>query len=233
LPPAQITIVAGASTETRPPGRGWGAAMSEVLKVTSFVVRRESGASEVLLIRHPNAGVQFPAGTVESDETPAAAALREAWEETGLAGFGSPLACGELVEELAPPAWMTASVTPVYARPDGSQLEWAALEIRRGLPVVGERRQNGFVQITYEEVDRVPDPQYVTFRLTGWVREDALARVRRRFFYLLPFEGDTPPAWDHAADGHTWTLFWQPLDALPAMVPPQDAWVSYLAAARS
>jgi 8-oxo-dGTP pyrophosphatase MutT (NUDIX family) len=207
--------------------------MSEALKVTSFIVRGAPRASEVLLIRHPFAGVQFPAGTVEDGETPSSAALREAAEETGLAGFGAPLACGELVETFAPPEWVTAAATPVFARPDGSQLEWAAaLEIRRGLPVVGERTQNGLVQITYEEFDRAPDPQYVTFRLTGWVRQEALARVRRRYFFALPFDGDTPQAWDHTADGHTWTLFWRRLDALPPIVPPQDAWVSYLVVAR-
>ena len=37
-----------------------------------------------LVIDAPEAGIQVPAGTVEADETPAAAALREAREETGL-----------------------------------------------------------------------------------------------------------------------------------------------------
>lgn len=44
----------------------------------------------LLVFRHPlepSAGIQVPAGTVEPDEEPDAAVLREAWEETGLAGL--------------------------------------------------------------------------------------------------------------------------------------------------
>jgi 8-oxo-dGTP pyrophosphatase MutT (NUDIX family) len=37
--------------------------------------------------RSPEAGVQVPAGTVGDGEDPEAAALREAWEETGLEGL--------------------------------------------------------------------------------------------------------------------------------------------------
>jgi len=36
---------------------------------------------------HPEAGIQVPAGTMEAGETPEAAVLREAFEETGLAGL--------------------------------------------------------------------------------------------------------------------------------------------------
>ena len=37
--------------------------------------------------RSPEAGIQVPAGGVEKDEDPADAALREAYEETGLSGL--------------------------------------------------------------------------------------------------------------------------------------------------
>ena len=36
---------------------------------------------------HPDAGIQVPAGTIEIGEKPADAALREAFEETGLDGL--------------------------------------------------------------------------------------------------------------------------------------------------
>lgn len=172
--------------------------------------------------------MQFPAGTVEADETPEAAAVRVTTEETGLFDFGPAVSAGELVETLAPPAWVTSATAPLLARPDGTVIRWAALEIRRGLQVTGQREENGYVQIAYEEVDRYPNSRYVTFGVTGRVNANILTRTRRRFFYLLPLTSDTPLSWDHTADGHTWTLFWRPIDDLPLIVAPQDAWVRYL-----
>lgn len=46
----------------------------------------------------PEAGVQVPGGTIEAHETPEAGALREAFEETGLADL-------ELVRHLATDLW--------------------------------------------------------------------------------------------------------------------------------
>jgi 8-oxo-dGTP pyrophosphatase MutT (NUDIX family) len=198
----------------------------ELLKVTCFVVRAGADGPQVLLLRHPFAGVQFPAGTVEPGEAPEAGGLREAREETGLAGFGPARLVGEQVERLAPPAAVMLVTSP---RPDRASNSRATL--RNGYNVVVEREAEGFVQVTFEEFDRAPDPQYVTYRLTGWVAAEALARARRRFFYVLPFDGETPDAWEVSDDGHTWTLFWAPVAALPAIIPPQDQWVAYLASA--
>src|SRR5262249_43927849 len=46
-------------------------------KVTAFVTRDAAQARELLVFRHPHAGVQIPAGTVEKGESAEAAALRE------------------------------------------------------------------------------------------------------------------------------------------------------------
>ena len=52
-------------------------------KVTAFVTRTTGEGLELLLLEHPFAGIQIPAGTVE-DETPEEAVLREVAEETGI-----------------------------------------------------------------------------------------------------------------------------------------------------
>ena len=49
---------------------------------------------------HPEAGIQVPAGTVEPGETPHAAALREAAEETGLAGLTTAHFLGEHIRDM-------------------------------------------------------------------------------------------------------------------------------------
>jgi 8-oxo-dGTP pyrophosphatase MutT (NUDIX family) len=53
-----------------------------VEKVTASVKRLARGCDELLLFEHPYAGIQVPAGTVETGEVPGAAARREAAEES-------------------------------------------------------------------------------------------------------------------------------------------------------
>ena len=60
--------------------------MNEVVqKITAFIVRERVGVKEVLVFKHPTAGVQIPAGTVEKGEDLETVVKREAYEETGKA----------------------------------------------------------------------------------------------------------------------------------------------------
>lgn len=53
-------------------------------KACPVVLRSPEGKCEILAFAHPSAGHQFIKGTVEASETPAAAALRELYEEAGI-----------------------------------------------------------------------------------------------------------------------------------------------------
>jgi 8-oxo-dGTP diphosphatase len=60
--------------------------------------------AHLLVFRHPTApeaGIQVPAGTVQAGEPPAVAVLREAAEETGLAGLVLDRLLGEQVRAMA------------------------------------------------------------------------------------------------------------------------------------
>jgi len=194
-------------------------------KVTAFVTRTTERGRELLLLEHPFAGIQIPAGTVE-DETPEEAALREVAEETGIdsATIASYLGCHDV--SLPEGQRIIVAPTRVYARPDPTSFDWAYL--RKGILVAVNRRVSGFAQITYEEPDRVPDPQFITMSITGWVPDGALADTVVRHFFQLEYCGHSKARWTVVADNHRFTLFWAPLSDLPEIITPQDEWLVFL-----
>jgi 8-oxo-dGTP pyrophosphatase MutT (NUDIX family) len=195
-------------------------------KVTAFVTRGGLSGEELLLLEHPFAGVQIPAGTVEEGEAPEDAACREAAEETGLSRIALLAGLGSEDWHLPEPLRMITTRTPVYARPDPISFDWATLP--RGAMVHVERAAAGFTQVTFQEWDRWPDRSYLSMRITGWVPDEALAAIRRRHFFHLRHRGDTPPRWQVQIDNHRFTLFWAPLTRLPRPVSPQDGWLRFL-----
>lgn len=196
-----------------------------VEKVTAFVTRPSPTGPDLLLFRHPNAGIQIPAGTVEDDETPEAAVLREAAEETGLASLSVQRYLGHRDEPPAAGYRLAVEPTAVYSRPDPASFDWAHL--RKGIPVKVNRVANGYTHVTYEEFDRVPDPQYVTLCIIGWVPDRALTGKRTRHFFHLQLEGSSEESWTVHIDNHMFTLFWASIDNLPEIIYPQNEWLEF------
>jgi 8-oxo-dGTP pyrophosphatase MutT (NUDIX family) len=197
-----------------------------VEKVTAFITREQRGKPYLLLFEHPSAGIQIPAGTVESGEPPEAAVIREVAEETGLR---SPSICRHLgcVEGKLPEGQrIIAEPTKVYAQPDATSFDGAHL--RQGIPIALLRQAGGFSHVIYEEFDRVPNPHYVTLSITGWVPDEVLADSTRRHFFHLEFAGHSEERWTVFADNHRFVLFWAPLSALPEIIYPQSEWLEFL-----
>jgi 8-oxo-dGTP pyrophosphatase MutT (NUDIX family) len=72
-------------------------------KVLAYIVRD----GRLLVFRHTDysyeeVGIQVPAGSIRPDETPEAAVLREAREETGLTGFQIVRKLGEMEYDISP-----------------------------------------------------------------------------------------------------------------------------------
>ncbi|MBI5033619.1 MAG: NUDIX domain-containing protein [Chloroflexi bacterium] len=182
----------------------------------------------MLLLAHPYAGNQFPSGTVEENETLDHAVLREVAEEAGLVAPQVRIVkqIDALDDNLSEQTRIVTRKTKVYARPDATSFDWA--EFRRGVWVNVEREQNGFTQVTYEELDDYPNGNYVSYRITGWVPSDALTAKQRRHFFHLIADGDTPETWTQFSDNHTFRLFWSPLAALAEIVYPQNRQFEYV-----
>jgi 8-oxo-dGTP pyrophosphatase MutT (NUDIX family) len=195
-------------------------------KVTAFITRKWNSDPELLLFKHPHAGIQIPAGTVETGETPEEAVLREASEETGLSDLTISHYLGAKVGQLPGDQRVIRTHTRVYARPDLNSFGWA--HIRPGIKVSVIRTADPFVQIQYQEFDRLPDPQYITYSIKGWVPAEALADTLRRHFFHLIFSGSSPKRWRTTTDNHTFSPFWADLYTLPDIIPPQNEWLTFL-----
>jgi 8-oxo-dGTP pyrophosphatase MutT (NUDIX family) len=195
-------------------------------KVTAFITRQTENEHQLLLLKHPYAGFQFPAGTVESGETSEQAVLREVIEETGLT-ISSPSAyLGCQRTQLPSDQAIILPPAPVFARPDKTSFDW--IWIRSAVQVKVLQTVPDFTQITYIEYDQVPEPNFVSMQITGWVPNENLAQNLKRHFFHLICEGATKTKWDVFSDHHTFTLYWSPLENLPSIIPPQDAWLKYL-----
>jgi len=118
--------------------------MEIVDKAVAAVVRQSGGTREVLVFRHPLAGVQLPKGTVDAGEALSAAALRELHEESGLKLDVVPLSVG---------TWDRTLDGTFGERPSGQLHRWHVhvLDAPPGLPdawshvAVGSAEEEGLV----------------------------------------------------------------------------------------
>jgi 8-oxo-dGTP pyrophosphatase MutT (NUDIX family) len=196
-----------------------------ITKVTSFVTRETepSGTSELLVFRHPDAGVQLPAGSVEPGEAFEAAALREVEEETGLMDARLVARLGTRVTELGS---MKAFYEDAILRKGPSEEAEILDQVPRGWWCRIQGEQGEYSEICYEELNRYTDPQLVIVRFSGWVKSASLAHRMERGFFHIRATGATPDRWvKRAEDRFDFECFWLPLVPKPDIQSPQQEWI--------
>lgn len=172
--------------------------MNQLGKVTAFVVTRDE-PRHLLVFKHPTAGLQLPAGTVEPGEAPVAAAKREVWEETGVEVASRGVVLGEQTGELG-----RGRAVLVETVESNGEL------FRRGHQVVVLRHDEnrGVVRIREEVFDYDVTPPRVIASTKGEVRADALAFRIRRTFVLFVEQAEIGEPWIRRADGHEFEIRW-------------------------
>lgn len=199
-----------------------------VEKVTAFVTRERNGVKELLLFKHPTAGIQIPAGTVEEGETPETAVMREVYEETGLRAVKIEKSLGGIENELEEDERVVSITGPIYTNPSLSANVYKE-KLTRGLTVNYDSTHTDFRHVSYTEYDGAHDSTRIRRKITGWVPSESLSTRKTRHFFLLTTLEETAQAWEVKGDqGHVFKLFWTPISALPPIVPPQHRWLDYV-----
>ncbi len=205
--------------------------MSEVVqKVTAFITRERNGGRELLVFKHPTAGIQIPAGTVEANEDIETAVKREAYEETGLrfVAIESYLGCFE--NELESNQRIIAETTQVYIEPNLNAIPYKRT-LPKGLTVDYSSTQADFTHISYieYEYDTSYKPIHIVANITGWVQNKRLSVQKKRHFFHLATQAETADAWELKSDlGHIFKPYWTPLSPKPEIIPPQDKWLDFV-----
>lgn len=203
-----------------------------VEKVTAFLLRDHAGRRELLVFRHPLAGVQLPAGTAEPGENPESAGYREVREETGLTDIAVIATMGVVDEPMEPGERMLAGPAPLREAPDESAscldvpigANMTVRELGRGIRVRLLRIEPPFALVRYTLYD-FQAGELVPLTITeGWLPEDSLAIEVKRHLLLMRTTAETRDRWICKGDAEQdFALFWVPLTPTPDLVRGHDA----------
>ena len=197
-------------------------------KVSSFITQKRNGVDSLLVFKHPNAGIQIPAGSVEIGEDIETAAIREAHEETGLKELKSEQYLGCFENELDEQERIISETTDVYIKPDLNAITFKN-KLTRGLTVEYHSTNNDFTHVTYFEYDQFPNPTYIAYNISGWVPNNTVNNQKKRHFFLLTTTDDTEDRWQLKSDmDHIFQPFWIPISPKPDIVYPQNRWLDFV-----
>lgn len=189
-------------------------------KVAVFVLRSAGGGLELLTFLHPLAGRQVPAGSVEHDEAPEAAARREVCEETGVDGLTGLVVIGEWIENLGRQSVALEEVVLTdFAKHQVDHVKRGhrvRIEATRGTQVLVQRLVYDF---NTEPPIELPQPQ-------GWAAAGLFGNSIRRSFFLAHTANDGRLAWVQHADNHAFSVEWQPLSRDLALIEGQAEWLA-------
>ena len=190
--------------------------MSDPLgKVTALITRKTETIPELLVFRHPSAGIQLPAGTVELHESFTDAVIREVSEETGLTQVTIRKFLGERTVHEGRSFILQS--TKLLKRPC-LQSETSEVAVVRG--------RSCQVQRTSEAFSFVMLGDQSTSAGTGWIFTSNLTNTVVRQFYHLTCEEETASNWTKRADLiHEFKCYWTPLNPRPKIHPAQQGWI--------
>ena len=201
-----------------------------IQKVTAFITREKDVVKELLVFKHPTAGIQIPAGTVEEGEDIETAVKREAYEETGLQFVEIENYLGCFENELEDNQRIIAETTQVYIEPNLTAIPYKR-KLPKGLTVDYLSTREDFTHISYieYEYDKFHKPIRIDTNITGWIPNENLRAEKKRHFFLMSTQEKTEDAWELKSDqGHIFKPYWTPLSPKPNIISPQNKWLDFV-----
>lgn len=188
-------------------------------KATALITR--AAGRELLVFRHPTAGIQLPGGTMEDGETPQMTVLREVREETGLTQVTIRALLDTDDFALAAGNFMLLQPYTLLTAPDGGE---SGVRLTRGYPVRELDHEGGYLRVSYEFIER-DGALHPDLNRVGWLPQRLLTTRLRRHLFHLTLNAPTPERWTVDTDGHTFTLFWLPLTGSEGLIPVHQAYL--------
>ena len=199
-------------------------------KVTALITQVRNGVNMLLVFKHPTAGIQIPAGSVEPGENIETTAIRETYEETGIQQVKIEEYLGCMENELDPHQRIITNTTGVYIQPDLNAVPYKE-KLTRGLTVDYHATDKDFAHVTYieYEFDEYFKPKCIDYIIDGWVPNENISAQKRRHFFHLSTDEITADAWELKSDrDYIFKPFWTPLSPKPDLIPPQDKWLNFV-----
>lgn len=199
--------------------------MRSMQKVTAFVTRQKGERAELLLLEHPTAGIQLPAGTVELGESVEAAVIREVAEETGLENVQIEGNLGQIQLNLPENEKIIARVTKLFDAPASDASSVGGFGLDRGSLVTVQKIHDSFAEVISDPLDLSQSPPVRVNGVRGYVRRSLLAGTAERHFFHLTLTGPAPDQFESFTDGVRFRCFWAPLTPVPTLHPAQQGWL--------